>query len=285
MSAILQNNFLVAGYYSIQKGKRNLCFFFVVLLSILFSFQASSQCFNRNFAFTDGEDLKFQIYYNWGFIWLNAGHVEFKVGKASYLTRPVYYLDAYGVTYKSYDWIFKVRDHYESYLDIETLRPLWFNQKNFEGGYEVNNRYWFDYEKKKLYAHTQNSKRKLLKDTLNLPDCTFDLVSVVYYCRNLDFNKFKIGDRIPIKSIIDNQFFDLYIRYLGKEKIKDKAGIEYSCFKFSALLVEGTMFKGGEDMFIWVTDDLNRIPVLVEAKILVGSVKAYIESATGLRNQ
>jgi hypothetical protein len=50
------------------------------------------------------------------------------------------------------------------------------------------------------------------------------------------------------------------------------------------LLIEGTIFKGGEDMYVWVTDDKNRIPVLVEAKILIGSVKAYLESAKGLRN-
>ena len=44
------------------------------------------------------------------------------------------------------------------------------------------------------------------------------------------------------------------------------------------------MFKGGEDLFVWVTDDQNRIPVLVEAKILVGSVKAMLAGSSGLRN-
>jgi hypothetical protein len=258
--------------------------FFVALLFALTGLNGSSQCFDRNFAFKEDEDLKFQVYYNWGFIWLNAGFCEFKVTKASYLTRPVYYFDAYGATYKSYDWIFKVRDHYESYLDMETLKPLWYSQMNYEGGYEVNDRYWFDYDKMKLVANTQNSNKPFEKDTLNLPPCTFDLISSVYYCRNLDFSNLKVGDRLPIKTFICKDFFDLYIRYLGKEKIKDKSGKEYNCIKFSALLVEGTIFKGGEDMFVWVTDDLNRIPILVEAKILVGSVKAYLESATGLRN-
>ena len=48
-------------------------------------------------------------------------------------------------------------------------------------------------------------------------------------------------------------------------------------------MVEGTIFKGGEDMFIWVSDDKNRVPVLVEAKILIGSVKAYLTGTKGLR--
>lgn len=256
----------------------------LILFFIIARLSVSAQCFKENFAFKEGENFKFQVYYNWGFIWLNAGYCEFKVTKTSYLTRPVYYLDAYGATYNSYDWIFKVRDHYESFLDIEYLRPLWYSQKNYEGGYEVNDRYWFDYDKMKLVAHTQNSKKPFEKDTLNLPACTFDLISCVYYCRNLNFSNLKVGDRVPIKTFIGKDFFELYIRYLGKEKIKDKAGKEYNCIKFSALLVEGTIFKGGEDMFVWVTDDLNRIPILIEAKILVGSVKVYLESATGLRN-
>jgi hypothetical protein len=256
----------------------------LLILGIFIYLNLTGQCFNKNFAFKEGESLKYQVFYNWGFIWLNAGFVEFKVKQSSYLTRPVYYLDAYGASHKSYDWIFKVRDHYESYLDIETLRPLWYSQTNFEGGFEVNNRYWFDYDKKKLYVNTENSKKALTKDTLKLQPCTFDLISIVYYCRNLDFSKLKIGDSVPIISIIDNQYFNLYIRYLGKEKIKNKDNIEYNCIKFSALLIEGTIFKGGEDMFVYVTDDLNRIPILVEAKILVGSVKAYFESAEGLKN-
>jgi hypothetical protein len=242
------------------------------------------QCFDKNFAFKVGEILRYQVYYNWGFIWLNAGFVEFKVKEASYLTRPVYYFDAYGATHKSYEWIYRVNDHFESYLDKQTLMPLWFNQDTYEGGYKTNNRYWFDYSEKKAYLNTENSHQHFKRDTINLLPCTFDLNSVVYYCRNLDFSKLEIGERIPIKSIVDDELFNLYIRYLGIEKIKSKAGIEYKCIKFSALLIEGTIFKGGEDMFIWVTDDLNRIPILVEAKILIGSVKAYFENGEGLRN-
>jgi hypothetical protein len=256
---------------------------FLSILCLFIYLGSFGQCYIKNFAFKEGEVLKYQAYYNWGFIWLNAGFVEFKVKQTSYLTRPVYHFDACGATHKSYEWIFKVNDKFESYLDKETLLPLWFNQNTYEGGYEAKNRYWFDYENKKVYLNTENSKQASKRDTINLPPCTFDLISIVYYCRNLDFSKLAIGDLIPIKSIIDDELFDLYIRYLGKEKIKSKDGTMYSCIKFSALLIEGTIFKGGEDMFIWVTDDLNRIPILVEAKILIGSVKAYFEKGEGLR--
>jgi hypothetical protein len=243
-----------------------------------------SQCFTTNFAFSEGETVTYEVSYNWGFIWLNAGYVEFNVKPGEYHDRYIYFLDAYGSTYKSYDWFFKVRDHYQCYLDKEKLHPLWFHRENYEGGYEVDNRYIFNPDKNIVYAYTQNSKQTFRKDTVNIPPCTFDLLSIIYYARNIDFSGLSIGDSIPIITIIDGEIYDLYIRYLGKETIQSRSGEEYRCIKFSILLVEGTIFKGGENMFVWVSDDRNRIPILVDAKILIGSVKAYVIGIHGIRN-
>ncbi len=257
----------------------------LAVISLLFPVNlAISQCFRTNTAFTEGEIINYEVFYNWGFVWLNAGYVEFKVNPGKYHDREIYYLDAFGTTYKSYDWFFKVRDHYQCYLDKETLRPLWFRRENYEGGYEVDNRYFFNQEENIIYSYTQNSKQPFKKDTIEIPPCTFDLLSILYYARNIDFSGLQIGDSVPVTTIIDNEIYNLYLRYMGKETIKSRSGEEYRCIKFSALLVEGTIFKGGEDLFAWVTDDKNRIPVLVEAKILVGSVKTYINSMQGLLN-
>jgi hypothetical protein len=258
-------------------------YFWAIVLSLFFA-EVNSQCFDTNFAFQENELIEYEVFYNWGFIWLNAGYVDFKVRPGSYIGRPVYHLDAWGSSHKNYDWIFKVRDRYQCYLDRETLRPLWFLRENYEGGFEVNYRYFFDQDKHKVYAHTQNSDRPFKKDTVDISSCTFDVLSVVYFCRNLDFSKMNPGDSIPLSSILDREVFDLYVRYLGRENITTKDGKTYRCIKFSALLIEGTIFKGGEDLFVWVTDDLNRIPVLVEAKIIIGSVKAYLESMQDLRH-
>lgn len=257
-----------------------------VLFTVLFITPATEgQCFNNNIAFQVGEKITYIVAYNWHFIWVNAGRVEFEVKNAKFMERDVYYFDAFGATFKAYDWFFKVRDSYEAYLDMKSLEPLWFERKTCEGGYAVHNKYIFDHGNKRIFSFTENSNKPYSRDTLALPACTFDVISLSYYARNLDFNDLKVNDTIPVTAIIDNELFDLYIRYLGKEVINTKDGSRYKCIKFSALLVEGTIFKGGEDLFVWVTDDKNRIPVLVEAKILVGSVKALLIDAKGLRNK
>ncbi len=146
--------------------------FFSALLIFAFSL-ANSQCFENNFAFREGEIIHYQAYYNWGFIWLNAGYVDFSVKSANYLDREVYHFDSYGASHKSYDWIFKVRDRYQSYLDKESLKPLWFHRENSEGGFEVKNEYTYNYEKSLVYSETENSDKPLSRDTIQIPQVHF----------------------------------------------------------------------------------------------------------------
>jgi hypothetical protein len=255
-----------------------------LLYFLALTIQLSGQCFKKNSTFAAGEDLKFDVTYNWGFIWIDAGVAEFKVNPATYINRDVYHLDATGSSLKTYDWLYKVHDHYQSYLDMQTLLPLWHHRENFEGGYVVDDQYIFNWRDNKVFAYTKNSNQDLQKDTIKLTNrCTFDLLSLIYYSRNLYFDGLKINDTIPIYTIIGYEKYNLFIRYLGRETITLHDGTSYKCIKFSAMLVEGTMFKGGEDLIVWVSDDQNRVPVLVEAKILVGSVKANLQKATGLK--
>uniref|UniRef100_UPI0026023C7A DUF3108 domain-containing protein n=1 Tax=uncultured Odoribacter sp. TaxID=876416 RepID=UPI0026023C7A len=94
----------------------------------------------------------------------------------------------------------------------------------------------------------------------------------------INFDTLKPKELIPIRILIDNKIYDLYIRYLGIDKVR-VGGKKRECYVFSPLLVEGDVFKGGENMKIWVSKDEYRIPLMVEAKILVGSVKGILEPA------
>ena len=109
-----------------------------------------------------------------------------------------------------------------------------------------------------------------------------DVVSSMYYARNIDFKRYKPGDKIPFDMFLDDEVYHLYIRYMGKEKIKTKYG-KFNAIKFKPLLVKGTMFEGGEKMTAWVSDDPNRLLLRVESPISVGSVKVDMISYKNLR--
>lgn len=263
------------------KSKKSI--FFLILFLASTNLAKSQNTVNQFPVFKAGEKISYSAVYNWGFIWINAGIVEFKVTNTKFEGKDVYHLNSYGSSIPSYDWLFKVRDYFQSYVQKDNLAPLFFDRNTYEGGYSVHNRFTFNYKDNVIYTKTENSDRPYKEDTLQLQQNIYDVISGVYYIRNLDFDKYKINDTIPVRMIIDNEIFDLYIRYLGKEVLKTHDKRKFNTIKFSALLIEGTIFNGGEDLIVWVSDDLNRVPILVEAKILIGSVKATLAETENLK--
>lgn len=257
-------------------------FLFLLLFTPLFS---SSQCLVKNTSFEVGEKLSYQVYYNWGFIWMNVGQAYFKVDTTTISSQKVYKFHSYGATYPRYDWMYKVRDTYKSIADRETLLPISFMRDIYEGGTKTDVSNIFDYDKKLIYNYFKQNEDSAIIDTLKLSPCVFDVLTAVYYARNIDFSKRKINEKIPFTIILDNEIFNLYVRYLGKETIETKSNKIYNCIKFKPLLVDGTIFSGGEEMTVWVTNNKSKIPILVEAEVIVGSVKIYLSDYKNLINE
>ena len=231
-------------------------------------------CKITNTSFKVGESITYKIMYNWNALWLSAGEVNFKVEQATFNNRSCYHVTGFGETYKSYDWFFKVRDTYESYIDQETMQPLKFIRDVNEGGYTIYNNVTFKHSEGKAIS---------TNGTYSIPYCMQDVLSAIYYARNIDFSKYKPNDTIPVSIFLDDKVWPLYIRYLGKEKATTKLGT-FNCIKFKPLLIEGTLFSGGEKMTVWVTDDKNKVPVRVESPIVVGSIKADMIKYENLKN-
>ncbi len=223
------------------------------------------------------EKLTYRGYYNWGFIWINAGAVEMSV-KPSEKYPNAEEVFAVGYSNPSWDWVFKLRDTLISHHDSVTYMPYEFSRKAHEGNYHKTFDYVWDYDSNRILSDVHKIGKYKRKDTIALQPDTYNMLSVAWKARELDFDKYKKGDMIPIRILLDDKIYDLYIRYLGLEKVKTDSG-RRQCYVFSPLLVAGDVFKGGENMKVWVSNDEYRIPVMVEAKILVGSVKGILDEA------
>lgn len=257
-----------------------------ILISILIntSIIEAQNCYLPNKAFKAGEELTYHIEYNWGPFWVDAGKATFSVNEKVWLGKTYFNYKGIGSTYPKYDWFFKVNDRYEAYTDSINLKPLRFIRDVNEGGnyyYEEN---LFFPSKNKVYTYLKKGKKDAKRDTISVSDCTFDVLSLIYYSRNINFDNYKINDTIPVKIFLDNEAHQIYIRYLGKESYTSPYLGTFKCIKFSALLIEGTIFKSGEHMKVYVTDDLNKIPLYIESKILVGNIKVYLKEHKNLRN-
>lgn len=230
-------------------------------------------CGIRNTSFQDGETITFNVFYSVIGMYINAGTATFAVNQEKYNNKPVYHVTGTGTSNSSYDWIFKVRDKYETFFDTGTMQPYKFIRNVDEGGYKIYENVTFNQQ-----ANTATTDKGVFK----VPNCVQDVLSSIYYARSIDYNHYKPNDKIPFSMFLDNQVYNIYIRYLGKETIKTKYG-KFRAIKFSPLLIKGTMFEGGEKMTVWVSDDPNHIPLRIESPIVVGSIKVDMMGYHNLR--
>ncbi|MCW3074207.1 MAG: hypothetical protein JWP69_1276 [Flaviaesturariibacter sp.] len=230
-------------------------------------------CNTRNTTFQNGEGLGFVVYYSLVGIYVNAANATVNVTTERLNNKPVYHIVAEGKTNSSYDWISKVNDKYESYIDTASMLPVKFVRKVEEGRHRNFESISFN-----RIANTVVTNQGVYK----VPACIQDVLSSLYYARNINFDKYKPGDKIAFNMFIDNEVYAMYIRYVGRETVKTRYG-KFKAIKFKPLLIKGTVFEGGEKMNVWVSDDANHIPLRVESPLSVGSIKVDMMSYRNLR--
>jgi len=231
-------------------------------------------CGIQNISYKVDEEVSFTVFYAVAGIYVNAGTATFTSRLETLNNRPVFHITGEGKTNSSYNLVYKVHDKYETYIDTATMQPLKFIRNVNEGGYKKYENITFNKS-----ANTAVSTKGVFK----VPACVQDVVSAMYYARNVDFSRLQPEDKIPFSMFLDNEVFNMYIRYVGKEVIKTKYG-KFNAIKIKPLLLKGQIFEGGEKMTVWVTDDANHIPIRVESPLVVGKVKIDMMSYANLRH-
>ena len=222
-------------------------------------------------AFQAGEKLSYVLHYGW----LNAGvaTLELKEAEQDVEGRGILHAVGTGVSTGAFNAFYKVNDRYESYLDEEGVFPWVFIRRVNEGGYTINQDYLF-----KQNRHTVVTQDK---KSFNVAAGVQDMLSAFYYARTLDYANAQKGQEFTIPCFMDNKEWTLRMRFVKKETIKLRNG-KYRCLKFQPVVQEGRIFKTNDDLNVWITDDANHIPVLAEAKVLVGSIKMELSGYSGL---
>ncbi len=226
----------------------------------------------NNNAFQIGEKLKYRIHYGV----VSAGYAELNVEPTDIVMHgnKLFHVVAKGRSTYGFDPFFKVRDTYETYIDQDAILPWMFFRDCYEGGYTVKQNVIFNH-----FANTAKSN----KQTISTPENVQDIVSVFYYARCIDFSNVKVGDFFNVSTHLDDEVFDMKFKYVGKAEVKTDVG-KIKCLKFLPILLQGRVFKNEEDMVIYVSDDENKIPVLVKAEVMIGSIKMTLNDYSGLRN-
>lgn len=244
----------------------------ITILVLLFGFLGFSQN-----AFDNGERLKFRLSYS---SFLTAGYATLEVKSDFLKNKDVFHIVGKGKTTGMISWFFKVKDRYETYMYKENLLPYRFIRNIDEGGYIKDKEIYFDHKAKK--ALVINKKKKTQK-TYNTKESVQDLLSSLYYLRNKDVSNLKIGDQLTLNMFFDEENVPMKLKFLGRESIKTKFG-KINTLKFRPLVQSGRVFKEEESVTVWVSDDVNKIPLRIKASLAVGSLRADLHSYKGLAN-
>lgn len=237
-------------------------------------------------AFQHGERMDFVLHYKWGTINTDVATATVTLDSLTYNGQKAFRCSAYGKTSRMFDLFFKVREDFDSWFTRDGLRPLKFTRDTYEGGYEAKNTYHYIWDAAEPYiaADVYSSKRGMKAITLPLTPCTFDLPALFFFARNMDFDVVEPGRRYPMTFAIDDDVYNVYFILHGRETKKIPGLGTVKTIKFAAKLLEGEVFKGEEDMTIWVSDDENRLPVCFEAPLLVGVASGRLSGYKGLKH-
>ncbi len=69
---------------------------------------------------------------------------------------------------------------------------------------------------------------------------------------------------------------------MGKEVVNSVVG-KFNCLKFNPTIIAGRIFRKNSKLYLWITDDNNRIPVKANVELVVGSVTMELTGAKGLK--
>ncbi len=230
-----------------------------------------------NHAFTEKEYLRFKVYYSamlTGNVTAGEATITVNESKKRFFGRETWHLVGEGRSKGAFNWFFKVRDRFESYVDKEALIPFLFVRRTREGGYKKDDEVYFYPEQQIAISRTAR---------MPIPQNTHDFVSALFFMRTLDLNDFDADSSYLIEFFLDDSVYYSKIKYVGTENIRTELGV-YRCLKFAPMMATGNVFADAYPMYVWVTDDKNHLPLLAETKVIVGSVKMELIEYRNLQN-
>lgn len=261
--------------------------FILTAIAILFSLTATAKGQEKkdgkesfeyrkveNKAFRAGEFLKYKLAY--GFMSAGEATLEVKETDEKIQGRDILMVKGRGYSISAFDWFFKVRDQYDTYLDAEGVFPWLFVRRIEEGGYKKKQDY-------KFYQNEGRVEDVRKEKEYKIPHGIQDMVSSFYYARTIDFSNAKKDQIFTFEAFVDGEVIPIRIRYAGTKTVKVDAG-NFECMVFHPAVQEGRIFEDDDALTVYITKDENKIPILARAKVLVGSIRMELIEFKNLAN-
>jgi hypothetical protein len=248
---------------------------------LLFIISSYAQDINQ-IAFKRGEKITYRFYYHSAVTGnVTAGELVSEIKPyAAYIDgNPSYHVVMEGKTKGAFNWFFKIRDRFETYIDEHQLVPRLFKKRIKEGDYETSRDVYFEPDSGRIFYHNlKNGFKGTIHSRLNVQD----IVSSLYYIRNWDFSKVKPGQKYYLNIFIDDSIHRIQFEYIGLQTIETKVG-EIECLIFKPRVLTGNVFAEENPMTVYVSNDANHLPIYAVSEVMVGSVRMELIDYKGLK--
>ncbi len=225
------------------------------------------------------EDLHYVITYKWGLIHKEAGEATLSLRPAGETYRLV-------LTARTRPWadhVFKVRDTLVSIAGERDLLPRTYVKSAHEGGKYSRDEISFS----RRGAHVTGDVRRLRVGKkgersestrqLGATGPTFDMLSVFYFLRTLDYPALAKGESVKVNIFSGSKTELLTIRCVGKESIKMRDKREVDAWHIRFRFTSDGRRKSSDDIDAWISADSRHVPLRLYGSLPVGQVRVYLE--------
>lgn len=237
----------------------------------------------RNESFRKGEVLHFKMTY--GIFTVGRGSAEIQPQYYRLNNRDCFKVDIRAKTVGMIDWVTDINDQWGAYIDTAALVPHMFYRKIREGNYKKDEQTYFDHLGKKIQVITADKKTGKWKEpkVYDAPAQVRDMVAGFLYLRTIDMSRIQAGDTVVVAGFFEDEFYKLKIVFKGREVVRTKAG-KIRCLAFRPLMPKNSLFDGEDSIMAYFSDDKNRIPIKIDAKMFIGSAGVELTDYANLRN-
>ncbi len=233
----------------------------------------------------DGEELYYRAAY---FAKLvpntDVGEVTVTTKVETFEGKEVYRVTGNGRTLPFFRWFFDMNDTYNIWVDKRTLLTQRFESDLKEDKYTFKSHYRYDWDAMKVYTWSQRKQDPPKERQMNLTVGSMDAVSLYFNLRSIDLNSFRKEEERTLNMVLEDTIRQLRYRYIAHERVKVPKMGEFNTLKFACTIgsSEEFSFTDGSEFYVWITNDDNKIPVMVVSPVRVGSVRLYLRRYNGL---
>lgn len=163
---------------------------------------------------------------------------------------------------------YPVDNRVESIVEADTLAPLHLVFTRREGKKKND----FDL----TFHHAEGTVLSIkdgVSETLTIPPGTHDLISCLYYIRSLP--SIQLGSSVVLNLHHDKKNYRVEVRAEGVERIQGLRG-EVEAIRLLVIMPFQGLFLNEGNIRVWLTNDAQRVPLMMKAKIIIGSVVARL---------